>query len=427
MYSSTWAVRMAGLGMALLIACAPTSRIGGPGEVGRGERGRPVRIGLLEKESTVALESSETMEVTVGPGTLHGTAFQFTSGAGEMTVSGPGGQARGQKAVCESRSPIRVNGTGYRGRIEIAQTAEGLTVVNEVGLEDYLCGVVPREIGYLRAEESEAMKAQAIAARTYTVAHIGRRSSRGFDLYSDTRDQVYGGVAAESEIGNRAVSETAGKVMTFQGQYIQAFFHSTCGGSTVNIEDVWDSPPVPYLKRVYDADSRGFHCQESRHFRWVEVYSQRQAHEIIGANLSSVVSDAPSAIGRLREVTVEAQSLSGRAQTTRIVSDRGTWQVSKDKIRNVLCRPIDGTPGLRSSYIRLFTDRTPEGFLRRLTVSGGGNGHGIGMCQWGAIGMARKGYTYEQIINHYYRGVQIINYQAARVASGMTDAPAGEG
>lgn len=403
-------------------ACAPRLRPGKPGA-----SGQPVRIGLVEGVAALTIQSSEAMQVTVGPGMLHGSAFEFVASASEVGVSGQGGQARGRNVVCESRSPISVNGVPYRGKIEVVGTADGLTVVNEVGVEDYLKGVVPREIGYLRPEEIEAMKAQAVAARTYTLAHVGRRASRGFDIYGDTRDQVYGGVPAESEIGSRAVEETSGKVMVYQGKYVRAFFHSTCGGSTANIEDVWDSPPEPYLRRVYDADERGFHCQDSRHFRWVEVYSERQARAIIAEHLPSVVADAPRDVGRLREVTVESQALSGRAQVTRVTSDRGTWQVAGDDIRQVLRRPIDGALTLRSSYIRLFTDRTPDGFLSRLVVSGGGNGHGIGMCQWGAIGMARKGYTAEQILRHYYRGIQLVDYRAARIASTMTDAPAGEG
>jgi len=421
MLRSPWSARIVLLCLACASACAPGPKPGTPAG------GQTVRVGLLEGQSAVTVQSSDAMQVTVGPGMLHGTMFDLVSGTSEMSLSGPGGGSRGRKVVCESRSPISVNGAAYRGKIEVVQTSKGLMVVNEVGVEDYLRGVVPPEIGYLRPEEIEAMKAQAIAARTYSLAHLGRRASQGFDLYSDARDQMYGGVAAESEIGNRAVEATRGKVMVYQGKYIRAFFHGTCGGSTVNIEDVWDSPPVPYLRRVYDADERGFHCQDSRHFRWVEVYSRRDAQQIIEKNLPSAAADAPRAIGGLREVTVESQALSGRALTTRIVSDRGTWQVPKDEVRSVLRRPIDGTPMLRSSYVRLFTDRTPDGFLARLVVSGGGNGHGIGMCQWGAIGMARKGYTAEQIVKHYYRGIQILDYRAARIASVMTDAPAGEG
>ena len=264
------------------------------------------------------------------------------------------------------------------------------------------------------------MKAQAVAARTYTLAHLGRRRSLGFDLYADTRDQVYGGSGAESTNGDRAVEGTRGKAMVYNGRLVEAFFHSTCGGSTVNIEDVWNaSSQTPYLRRVHDSDSDGIHCQPSPHFRWSETYSAADLRRILSAHLSEGgVSGVPSDIGRVRDVSVEEQTLSGRAAVTRIIAERGTWRVAKDKIRMVLRRPTAGDPPLRSSYIRLAANKSSDGFITQLGVSGGGFGHGIGMCQWGAIGMARKGYRYEQMLTHYYQGVQIIDYESARLALG---------
>jgi len=375
--------------------------------------GDAVRIGLSEGASRVELAGPEDLRMIIGASTLVGRAFTLTLAGDEIRVTGSGNDARGRKVLVSSNAPIRVGNKRFRGAIEVFPRAGGLTVVNVVAIEDYLCGVVPPEIGYLPARDIEAMKAQALAARTYIMAHYGRRIANGFDIYADTRDQVYGGVDAESDVGNRAVAETRNHVITYEGRLIEAYYHSTCGGSTVNIADVWDSPPVPYLSRVYDADDAGFHCAESPHFRWVEVYSGQQARELISGNLRNGVPDAPSNVGRLRDVSVEAQALSGRTARTRIVTEDDVYSVRKDKIRLVLRRSDGANPPLRSSYIRIFPDRTSEGFVSRVVVSGAGYGHGIGMCQWGAIGMARKGYTAEQIVQHYYRGTQVTPYEPA--------------
>jgi stage II sporulation protein D len=377
-----------------------------------------VRIGLREKVRSVVIESSKEMTVRIGANVMKGHAFTVIAGARELTVTGTGGRSRGARFVCSSTSSIRVAGKGYRGQIEVFISGGRLTVVNIVDLEDYLRGVVPREIGYLKRSEIEAMKAQAIAARTYTLALLGRRETHGFDLYFDTRDQVYGGVSAESRLANEAIKATKGQVLVYNGKLIEAYFHSTCGGSTVNIEDVWNTTEsVPYLRKVYDGDKRGIHCKASPHFRWSEVYTANTARRIISKNLRKVVPGAPTDIGRLINVAVTEQSRSGRALKTRITAERGAWDIPKDKIRLVVRRSRKGNLPLRSSYVRLYCERDRAGFVKKMAISGGGFGHGIGMCQSGAIGMARKGYKVEQILTHYYTGTKIIDYRSAGVAT----------
>ena len=395
---------------------APGYENGGSGTTG----GTIIRIGLETEARSITVEGTADIGVTVGVGRLSGSSFTFIANGNELRVTGSGSDARGATALCTSSSPIRVGGTAYRGSIEIKSSGGTLTVVNIIDVESYLRGVVPREIGYLRDNEIEAMKAQAVAARTYTLAHLGRRRSLGFDLYADTRDQVYGGSGAESTNGDRAVQETSGKVMVYNDELIEAFFHSTCGGSTANIEDVWNpTSPAPYLRRAHDSDDDGIHCQASPHFRWTETYTGDELRRIVSAHLRrGGVTGAPADIGRIRDVSVEEQTLSGRATVTRIISERGTWRVRKDKIRQVLRRPIQGNPPLRSSYIRIAARKSSDGFITRMGISGGGFGHGIGMCQWGAIGMSRKGYRYQQILQHYYQGIQIVDYQSVRLALG---------
>lgn len=147
----------------------------------------------------------------------------------------------------ERANPVRLNGKAYRGRIEVFVNAKGtLTVVNVVPLEEYLLGVVPAELGL---PNLEAQKAQAIAARTYAVANVGYYGTQGFDMVPTVWSQVYKGVSIENAMGTRAVRETAGKIATYNGKPIMAYFTSTCGGRTENSENVFDHAE-PYLRGV---------------------------------------------------------------------------------------------------------------------------------------------------------------------------------
>lgn len=147
----------------------------------------------------------------------------------------------------ERSNPVRLNGKAYRGRIEVFVNAKGtLTVVNVVPLEEYLLGVVPAELGL---PNIEAQKAQAIAARTYAVANIGFYGTQGFDMVPTVWSQVYKGVSIENTMGTRAVRETAGKIATYNGKPIMAYFTSTCGGRTENSENIFDHAE-PYLRGV---------------------------------------------------------------------------------------------------------------------------------------------------------------------------------
>jgi stage II sporulation protein D len=143
----------------------------------------------------------------------------------------------------------------YRGTVLLQATANGrLTAVNLVDMEGYLLGVVPREIGRVDEDLLEAAKAQAIAARTYAIAHLGRREALGFDVYATVQDQVYGGVIDEHEPVSRAVRETRGEILVYDGRPIEAYYHSTCAGQTAAIEEVWNDSPRPYLRSVVDVN-----------------------------------------------------------------------------------------------------------------------------------------------------------------------------
>jgi stage II sporulation protein D len=153
---------------------------------------------------------------------------------------------------------ISFDGKPYRGLFDISLNKSGrITVVNQVGIEEYLLGVVPAEISPTTYPESAALAAQSIAARTYALFHIGRYRAEGFDLTDDTRTQVYEGAAAEKSATSEAVRQTAGLAIYYQGKVIDAMFMSTCGGRTEDFANVFDSGSVPYLKSVFCAIESG--------------------------------------------------------------------------------------------------------------------------------------------------------------------------
>jgi stage II sporulation protein D len=153
-----------------------------------------------------------------------------------------------------STATLAFNGKPYRGILEIVLNQNGrITVINQLSMEEYLLGVVPAEISPKTYPEFAALAAQAIAARTYALKHMGRFRSDGFDLSADTRTQVYGGAAVEAEATNEAVLRTSGLAIYFRNELIDAMYMSTCGGRTEDFSNVFDAAPVPYLQSVFCA------------------------------------------------------------------------------------------------------------------------------------------------------------------------------
>ena len=306
--------------------------------------------------------------------------------------------------------PLVANGRRYRGLFEVLPRDTALTVVNVVGMEEYLYGVVPGEIGRLRGELIEAVKTQAIAARTYAYAHLERRASYGFDLFSSVGDQLYEGIDGEHPVATRAVEATRGQVLAHEGQFVEAFYSSTCGGHTEDVDAAWGHAKRPFLVGVRDTARAGEPlCAPSRHFRWREHWSREALESILRRSIPKELPRyRPEDIGELRDLVVEGRTRSGRAKALRIVTSRASPLVVADRIRWVLRRPYGRRPILRSTYFLPRVRRDGEGRVTAVEAVGGGNGHGIGMCQWGAITMAERGYTAEEILAHYYRGAQVM-------------------
>jgi len=331
-----------------------------------------------------------------------------------MAVVGPGGEPVGRtRHGLESPVVVRaadggvveLRGATYRGAMLVQSAGRrGLTFVNRLDVESYLLGVVPKELGDVDESVFEAIKAQAVAARTYAVKYMGRRANLGFDVYPGTQDQVYGGVRAERELVTRAVRQTAGEVLTWGGEPITAYYHSTCAGRTAAIDEVWNVAPVPYLVSVVDVDPRTGEAWDraSGRFQWTERWSGTQMVAVLNRTLADSLRGRR--IHDLFDMDVLSRTQSGRVRAMRIDTDAGSFIVGRDRVRWILA-PVRGGI-LNSSKFDVRVERS-GGQVASVVAEGGGWGHGIGMCQFGAMGRARAGQDYRTILDAYYPGARL--------------------
>ena len=314
--------------------------------------------------------------------------------------------------LADDATPVLVDGKAFRGAMRVIPTDSGVLVVNEVAVEEYLRGVVPLEIGGTRGEADQpAVEAQAVAARSYTVSKMlaARRSTTRtapFDLLATIADQVYGGVAAERTLSDAAVARTAGLVLLFDGAVVSAPYHSTCGGRTVTAAEAWRGGGAPYLREVSDripGTDRDY-CDLSPRYAWTRTYSAGELDAAVRRYLATYVAVGAAGPGRVRDVVVTETSSSGRAGAVVIRAEGGSYRLRGADARSVL-RSAAGEP-LLSAYFSVAVERV-EGRLARVVVRGKGYGHGVGMCQWGAIGRARAGQDARTILATYYPGTTV--------------------
>ncbi|MDF2626436.1 MAG: SpoIID/LytB domain protein [Symbiobacteriaceae bacterium] len=366
----------------------------------------------------VAMSDSFWKLITITDGQA---SIELTLPTGAVTVNAP-------VTVAAQDGLITLNGRMYRGTGEVRFNSQGtLALINELPMEQYLYGVVPRELPPNPYGELEAQKSQAVAARTYAMANLGKRKADGYDLLPTTSDQVYGGYQDEHPVSNAAVDGTRGMVLKYDGKYVDAVFFSTSGGFTANNEEVWNSAPVAYLRGIPDAQ-RGnalehvpslevfkrhanptslrnaaegdFESDWSKYHRWTVEWTQAELQAILGAWFNTE-------LGTIHALNIPDRGPSGRALTLEVVADAGTFYVYKDTIRSALKYVLaDGSyTSLRSTLVYLepvVDPKTKE--ITGFVGYGGGWGHGVGLSQTGAVGMAEKKATYQEILAHFYQG-----------------------
>jgi stage II sporulation protein D len=359
-------------------------------------------------------------------GTIAQVSAAVLRAAGETTVS-----VREAAILRPTSGHVTINGLPYRGVAEVAPNSTGsLAGINVLPMEEYLYGVVPRELPPVPYGELEALKAQSVAARTYAMRGLGKRQADGYDLLPTTSDQVYGGMNAEHPLSTRAVDETAGVVARYNGALIEALYSSTSGGYTADNEEVYNSAPVPYLRGVPDANRgnafanvptlavfknhanarslRGFKAGDyeadwSQYHRWTIDWTAEEMSQVVSVF-------AGRDVGVVHAVNVLERGPSGRVLRIEYVTDEGSFFDTKDRIRSSL-RYFNAN-GVMSSLLStlFFIEPVTEpgtGAVTGFIAYGGGWGHGVGLSQTGAVGMAEKKATYEEILLHYYRDITL--------------------
>ncbi len=347
-----------------------------------------IRIGIIENADSVNVScEGEFSVVDTGSGRemkLNSRNVYLVSARGrnikirEKTL---GSKIKIKPAGAKDR--LRVNGKRYRGVITIVSSGK-LRVINTLGLEEYLYGVLPREIS--PEWPVEAMKTQAVVSRTFAVRNKGKHGSKGYDLSATVFCQVYGGMECEDKRSNAAVDSTKGEVIKCGDELVQAVSHSTCGGFTEEVSNVWknDDPPK-YLKCV-----RCQYCRKSPRYSWEKTIKK----EVIRTRLNN----KGYKVGQIKQLKVAGRApFSKRAMYINVYHSGGKLAIQSNRFRLAV-----GADVIKSALLRLKNYRDEVKFVGR------GWGHGVGLCQWGAKGCAERGHGYRKIIRKYYPGTKVV-------------------
>jgi stage II sporulation protein D len=336
-----------------------------PGQAGGGER---IRVLIMKGVPSLELK-----------GTDRGSLIIRYSGAGTIRVNGK------QRALPLRLFPdgghIFVEGRPYRGTIEIADGKQGLLVINEVPIEAYLAGIINNEISSKWPED--VIKTQAVIARTYALFNRNKRAGAPWHVESSVMGQVYSGAAAEDMAAVSAVRATAGEVLMYADEPALTVYHSNAGGMTEASRAVW-SRDYPYLVSVESPFDSG-----APRYQWDYTAS--------AAELGERLRGSGRSIGDPKELEVVETTPAGRVKALAVRDAQGREiRVTGEELRSIL-----GYSVLRSAMFGV--ERGAEMFIFR----GRGSGHGVGLSQWGAKGMAEKGYSYRQILLHFYPGTEL--------------------
>ncbi|MCD6311738.1 MAG: SpoIID/LytB domain-containing protein [Elusimicrobia bacterium] len=321
-----------------------------------------------------------------------GRRVSFPKGSSYSVVPAGGGiKIRGEmfssmvRLIAEGGG-VRVNGRSYRDSIILKNKNLLLSAINEIGVESYLCGVLPRELS--PAWDEEALKAQAVVSRTYIMANLGRFAKKGYDLTSCENSQVYGGLGCEKPRTNAAVLETAGEVIKYRGKTARVYFHADAAGHTESPEFVWgSSAPPPYLKGRREPVRK-------------KTPDSSWEYKITFEKLSVILAKNGYKTGKIKRVVGKKKTRSGRVKNFMIYSERGKTEIKSGKFRTML-----GGRNLKSTKIKKIANKRKE-----VVFSGSGWGHGVGMSQWGAKELAEKGWSYKKILRLYFPGTRISKY-----------------
>jgi stage II sporulation protein D len=338
-----------------------------------------IRVLVLQSEDPVIFSSKGVLSLYLDNGTCETivkpeTDTVFSVRDNFLTVDNlPAGQFVRLKS--DNEQNVKVNGLSYRGEIGVSTVDGQIFVINSLDLEEYLYGVIPREISPSWPEQ--ALKTQAVAARTYALYHMIMRKHEIYDVFSTTSSQVYGGKVSEHPSAIRAVDQTKGEVLICNGKLVLALYHANSGGRTEQMGNVWPGG-YTYLKSVKDDFSikRPGYSWDKK----LEMAEIEKCFKKFGLDISSIVNIVP----------VE-RAESGRIKKLEIIHESGSFFLSGNSFRLMV-----GPARIKGSNFEVKKEK------EKFSFSGTGYGHGVGMSQWGVNSMAKKGYSYGQILKFYY-------------------------
>lgn len=334
------------------------------------------QAGYGEKIRVLVLKGVRSLEVR---GSDRGTLQIKREGYGSVKVNGR--ERNLPLRLSPQKEFVYLNNKPYRGNIEILDSKDGLLVVDELSLELYIVGIINNEIS--SKWPKDVIKTQAVIARTYALFQKNKKTKDPYHVEGTVMGQVYNGVDTEDSASLRAVRETSGEILTFSGEPALTVYHSNAGGMTDSSKDIW-SHYYPYLlavKSPYD--------ETAPNLTW--------EYKISSANLKSLLNNAGYRIGEPESISIESLTGAGRVKSAAITDTDG----KKIKISGEDLRKLVGYSNLKSTIFEV--DRNGNAFA----FKGKGAGHGVGLSQWGAKGMAEKGYNYKEILEHFYPGTDL--------------------
>ena len=337
--------------------------------------------GGVEDVRVLIYDSSKSVEI----GPLGGA--RRVENVGGRLISG--GTDLGVRWSPKGRGPWKVGGRNVRGHIAVRAESGRIQVLNRVNLESYVASTVGGEMS--PSWPKEALRAQAVAARTYVLHEAAKRRSRDWDVRATVASQVYRGIAAESNETLAAAKATRSEVLTYAGEPILAVFHSTAGGRTATAAEVWGED-LPYL-RVVDVQEE----DEAPHTYWRTQFGREDLEKVLSAAAVEVTS--------LRGLSVTRRTRSGRVQRLEVRGEKGLEELSGARLRRLV-----SSLGLRSTLFDVKT--TTDGFA----FVGSGYGHGVGMSQWGARSLAERGESYQRILARFYPGTRLERWSSRRLS-----------
>ncbi|AFM10837.1 SpoIID/LytB domain-containing protein [Turneriella parva] len=336
---------------------------------------------IYKSSSQTALPHDSNGGITVRVKLHAGEALQvkaddYTFTSGRVTRRGSGSITLAEEGMLKPKGFFVLKSKRYFGALEAKREGGGWLYVNHVPMDEYLTSVVSHEMS--PNWHPEALKAQAVVARTYLLVKMKERTAKPFDVDTTTNFQVYGGVKKGDTGARNAVGETHDEVLYHGDTLAQTFFHSSCGGTLASAQEVWGKP-VPYLN-VQNSP----YCSAAPVYKWqVKIPFSEIARRL---NARGV-----------RNVTVAERSPSKRVKTLTIATASGVKNIRADKFRTAL-----GAIKVKSTFF---------GVARKgdsVILTGRGFGHGVGMCQWGAKAQAdERGNSYKRILDHYFPGTSL--------------------